>query len=824
MKNRNYNKLFVNKNREAGSDKIMFGYSSEARDTVLLKDAETTFHIPTYTASFRLDESTLIQDGATGGPFPAAADRIFKNRKNYGKVSSNGNTTETADGSWYCSWLYKNESGTLQWMDRFFNPGKLSFPESISQLLEEKAYNKNDPIFRDVPSVMVFEPGVMYRYFHIGEDTANKLVTKLGGLSGERLVLDLTNWGTEEVDASNNKNNVHIKTNAEYSELYPNLINSSRITKPVINFYNNKDIEVSVEYNSSYAFSDEFTLSFWAYNNDWQQSQSTQLIGNYSSAGGVGVFIDTLSSYPYFVIPETGYGHLLYINETGTGFLDHSLSITTSLTSTPKFVGIDSNNNAVICYADSSKKLIKLDHTGKILHETLLPSVTEEVRQLLCGKSGEITVFTSKHRYYYDAELNLVSAMVWATSLNTVASYVYDSVTEFYELHIANNVLDSKFIENTNWVISAIDGNLYRKLHNQSVPSLFAEFKDKASTFGIDPYNNIWVLHGTNKVSIIDPNLAPLSNPLKTFSVGPDTANTPNQKNINFFCSYSRADQTRNWKAVIYYNDHPQVFIFDINGNLTQAINMISLFNYTVIQKLKQNASLFQFNGKGDFTGYERNRVFNNLLPYKNSAQLLLKASLKNKNNENLTFAQFETNLSISNWPKNSWQHIVVTLKNRKFSIYVNGKLASFINYTGQYELSYELQPSLFIGSSVGNQSGFNTEIQHNSDTFNGMIQDVKMYDYALNEHHLEIFQRALIPAQNIVWSLFTPSVQYLETVDRMFKNKIPGSKATHFNIKLSGAQIQDKQTRNIIEQEIKNIVSRLQPVYANFLKIQWID
>ena len=107
---------------------------------------------------------------------------------------------------------------------------------------------------------------------------------------------------------------------------------------------------------------------------------------------------------------------------------------------------------------------------------------------------------------------------------------------------------------------------------------------------------------------------------------------------------------------------------------------------------------------------------------------------------------------------------------------------------------------------------------------FNGLFEDIKIYDYVLDVKTLELFQRASIPAQSMLWSLPTPSIQYIEKIERMFKNKIPGAKATYFNLKLSGTQITDNQTRVIIEQEIRNIVSKLQPAYANFLNVHWID
>ena len=75
---RSYSKFHVNTNRKEGSDKIILGWEQNNKETVLKKDIETYFHIPPFTQSVPLIETTLIADGATAGPFPAAADRIFE--------------------------------------------------------------------------------------------------------------------------------------------------------------------------------------------------------------------------------------------------------------------------------------------------------------------------------------------------------------------------------------------------------------------------------------------------------------------------------------------------------------------------------------------------------------------------------------------------------------------------------------------------------------------------------------------------------------------------------------------------------------------------
>ena len=86
------------------------------------------------------------------------------------------------------------------------------------------------------------------------------------------------------------------------------------------------------------------------------------------------------------------------------------------------------------------------------------------------------------------------------------------------------------------------------------------------------------------------------------------------------------------------------------------------------------------------------------------------------------------------------------------------------------------------------------------------------------------MFQRAAIPGQNIYWTLPTPSIQYIETIERMFKNKMPGAKSSFFNLKISGTSITDPTTRLIIEEEIRALIEEIKPVHANFLEVNWVE
>jgi len=833
MSDRFYNKLLINTNRSEGSEKILLGYQHSAKELILKKDVETYFHIPQYTDPIALKDTSLILDGAVGASYPAAADRIFKNQKSYGTTTANGSPSEIVDGTWFCSWLYKDKRGNLRWFDRFYNPGTLKVSVAIDQLSEGPQYEANNPVFRDVPSKMIFEPGVMYRYYHAGEQTAQQLITTFGGVSSERLLLDLNDWNSEFVNTSiTSKDFLQpvIRNSGSRVALVEETEDVDRVAAPSFVFDNNQTINLSLNYESTYCPTNEFTLAFWAKSPGWSASQSTQLAGNFSTGGGYGLFIHTLSSYPFFVIPETRYGHLLYINEETTSYLDKSLQFFSGTTEGyPELHCVDMDHNVILCNSDNTGTIYKLDNIGEILCSTKSSQVPftfksdEFPAELLCSLNGDIIVRTNKNLYTFDSNLTLKQELTFPKPLSAVSSFRYKKNTSFYELDTMEDVYDSKFIETTQWFTSIYNGFLYKKEEGAISDQVFHVFNDVATNFAIDPYERLWVLHGNNKLSILDSTVKPFtSDPLLTTDIGKDIEHV--QKNISFVCRYDRATNTREWRAIIYYPEEYTIFVLNIDGNLIDAVNIKSMFDATNLQQRNQDFELLQFLGKGDFTGYEHKRVFQSIAPYNNAAQLVLKASLKDRLKTDLTFKQFKAQSSIANWADDSWQHLVVSLKNRTFEVFANGQKQFELHYSGQHELSFETQPSFFIGTSTGSQRGYNDEVGYPTQIFNGYFEDIKIYDYAIPQNKLETFIKAAWIASDVYWSLPVPSIQYIEKVERMFKNKIPGAKSTFYQINLRGTGIKDEQTKKIIEDQLKLLLAETQPAHVDFLRIHWVD
>jgi hypothetical protein len=196
----------------------------------------------------------------------------------------------------------------------------------------------------------------------------------------------------------------------------------------------------------------------------------------------------------------------------------------------------------------------------------------------------------------------LITGFQWGTTPTTKAAYKYNSNLGTYSLIIKDNVLDVKFIEDQEWYISSVDKNLYRQTNGDPEPELFAQFTNGANTFGIDPFNRIWVLHGTNKLSLYNSSAEAEEDPIFEIEVGFSTQSNET-KYVSFFCAYNREERTKEWRCLIHYSKDSNIYILDMDGNLLQTRNLLGFFNPTTITALNQNSEKFTFSGKGDMTG-----------------------------------------------------------------------------------------------------------------------------------------------------------------------------------------------------------------------------
>lgn len=910
FKQREYYKIFSGSNQTGGYDKLHLGYESTTTEINFKKDTYTYFHVPIFTNISSLSSGLIIGDGAIPGPIPFMADRIFKKQGGYGDTTPWGNTTDIPNGTWLCSWLYSLSGETPVWYDRYYNPGKIAYNEALQGKVETGTYIKNDTVFVDVSSSMTLEPGVYYQYFHNGEVTANSIVDTFAGNDQSRLRLSIQDWSANPVDTSIYNNQAFIKNFKPNWSL--NLQEPDIVDHSVLNFNNNNFIDTRVIYNSSYNSSNEFTINFWLRNDNWNNASSTQLVSNLNY-GGYCVAYNNLKYYPYFVIPETYYGHLFYFNQEIVSYLDKSTQPVTqtnnpllSGTSTPVQVAINSESEVIFLDAGVSNRLYKLNHLGDVLTVTKdlsgLPyTIVGEPKLLAVDGNNGCYVVTTENTYYFDKDLTFsgqvsaigydktalgrINSLSATTSISlTAGTYVVptSAITitsstsatgvalelqvgssgnvnnvnivnggeNFYPgniISIDNSVfglsagssyvtltatstlfggqivfdVNGKFIReplckdikfdthNNKWAIK-IDGNLYCN----DIPIL-TELTD-CSNIAIDPEGNLWVLYNINNIAKIN---ITTKNIIKIFQIG--VYKDTDIKNISFIYSYDRSKNTKNWYALIYHSQEQTLYQVTLAGEIVQSTFIPNKLNVEQSPTTQQDKSLLSFSCKGDFTGYEWKRIFNKV-NYNNNPQIEFKIAGQ-KSIKGTPFSTFNLTVPVQYFADKNWHLITCTLKGNVMSTYIDARLRDQKTISGEYTINYLRKNDLFIGTPCGKLDNLNNELNSKALIFDGYIDDVKIYDYAIKPEFLTMFVRKRFIGQDLIWNIQTSPIQYVEGIERFFMHKLPGSKSQFFKLKLSGLNITDANTRSAVETAVKLSVQKTKPAYTDIISIEWV-
>jgi hypothetical protein len=820
---RDYYRLFTGTNQSDGHDKIHLGYNADTTEVVLHKDKTTFFHMPFFAEPQIIEDSTLIADGAVPGPIPALADRIYKKLGNYGNTTPWGTPSDRVDGTWLCTWLYAEGSEPPVWLDRYYDPGRLAYAEALEGLANFDDYIENTPLYYDVPSTFIFEPGVLYKYFHQGENTALEHIQTFSGVDKKRLRLDIEDWSclcpdkNEPADKSTYNNEIAI--NSFKNEWIVNPFDPGYRDRNALSFVNNDFIDCRVLYNDSYNLTNEFTVNFWVNNPDWSQATSTQLLGNLR-LGGYGVFYNNLNFNPFFVIPETTYGHLFYFNQEGEPFLDKNIQIFLTQPANPVLTLINSEAEIINIDASSNvRRICKYNHIGDRLtlnkfQNGNLFQLDGEPRTGILGKNDQLTVITTLSTYTFNNDLLLLSADPVGYQYKEQLAYDING-----NLHHELSCVDVKFDAfNIKWHIDEF-GNLYNNNNFVNyIPSNNLNGNGTNTNIAIDPENNLWVLADSNIIYKI----STLTNELiDVYEVGVQTEQN-DFKNIGFIKTYFRNTNSYTWYAILYHSFEKTLYQVTLDGKIFKTTFLPPLLNILDPSSTTQVKELLSYNGAGDFTGYEHRRIFNKV-QYNNKPQLQFKASLTPYNpllpNSIYTLsvpAQYLTN--------NDWHLITVTLKNLTMSLYVNKELRGTLQIPGTNNFTYSYENDLYVGTPCGKTSNYNTEILSQGVIWNGYIDSVRIYDYAIPNNLIQYFIREKTYTSDIEWNIQTASLPYVEVVDQFFKHRLPGHKTGFFNIRLNGTKITDSQTREKIEEEIKQLISRIKPAYTELFQVEWIN
>ena len=279
------------------------------------------------------------------------------------------------------------------------------------------------------------------------------------------------------------------------------------------------------------------------------------------------------------------------------------------------------------------------------------------------------------------------------------------------------------------------------------------------------------------------------------------------------------------------YNNNVIVLIQDKSNR--QTIRYITIDNSGAhvdsVTKTLPQLSNINVNTLHNITNYETSkRICNDII---DQNHIVFKARLQSYFDTDKTYTQLlkynTTNLTPG------YHHFAASFNsvNGNMSLFVDGNLQRIAVtddiYTGSaYKYSKTIHNPLIIGTEPHfNNITLNEHLKTDQLSFisDCTIQNIRIYNDALNFHKIRALTRETKTIQDIQLTLPTGKRSYVDQVKRIYKHQTPGRMSTDFNIDiisetLTGANIK-QQISSAVTESIKSDL----PVNSTINKINWI-
>ena len=778
---RDYSKIYTGTNQEGGSYNPFLGFTTDTTAVTLKADKSAYFHYPNTAEQMYLSATDLIESGAFAGSMPYKSDKIFKKQADYKNDTPYGNATpeNLQKGIWLCAWLSGNDAKPTQtpvWMDRWYKPGYLDSTQSLFVCSTSAVY--------DEPSSLTFDPGVWYRYDHVGSNANSQMVGLICALS-----VHIDYWEPTSIDITGNENNAILQNYTE--TMITEGVNPTETATDNGLHLNGINQYGSILYDTTFDVSNDLTCNVWIKSDDWQNQPSHHLISN-GLRGGWHLGFNNGFFTPLNILIGSN-GNVIFNNQTGNFYKDMALPGS----SCPVGFGIDSE--LYIWILDNgtytgSKHLYKMDYNGNIDSAVSFASSINLCDMVIDGDN-----------------------LIWVTNGTIVSAF-----NPFCELVCTSNKVGGKLVINSMNILSAFnatDACVFEDVHYWTISGGDLYWNGDLMFAGLSATNIqctkdcIWALYDTNKILQINKETTQLTNEV-TFIPGisshiSDTISS-SVTGRNIFFTNEFANGFNNDYIWVLQPDTGYLYKYDTELNLKQKINTIYVKNSI------QSSAV-----KGDASGYQWHRKFN--YGYLTMPQIEAVAYL-GTGSPLVSGQKYKTTIPVSALSVNDWHMFTFSIDslNSNLNLYMDTILRDTEPITTS-SIFYKYETPLLIGTNIGHINPLDEEINKINKIYHlGAFDDLRIYTNPLNNSDIRHIYLTKFDFNDLVWNMPTGVQSYVEEIVSFFKFKMPGQKSQYYNIHLRGLQIQDESVRQIIEDIIKNSIQKIAPLYTSLYKIIW--
>ena len=784
---REYNSLFTGTNQIEGADKISLGFESFTRKLTLKPDTLTYFHMPQdiYPYSrINIADAGLTEAGAIGSTTPLRADKIFKKSGNYKTSSNFGDSTNEQSGEFLCAWLlYNKTTDQYFWVDRYYDPKKLSYFEALRSTgpvtyttdftTEDNAINSNNESIYDKLSTLTLEPGVLYAYHRVGSNDVQNIVDRIPYLL------------QDGIESYSDKSGSSIEVEENIYNFDGERFGS---TTPATN----------IEHSSN------FTINFDMYSDDWSKPFGYQIFGNYVNKG-FGIF-NKRAVTPFVTIPD----------REATYILNSDFELLNTIPVSSETVLRQDALDNIHLVNDKEQKILTYDLRGNKIKEL----------NITTGAALDSTVSTSVlGNYVYITDPNrLGTVFVYPLSgTETTDGYIIGG----RNVHILGTSIDEQAEIP---VATGFGGNPTSGATSVVATSHNVAYVGKAHNKDVDIYGNIWksftASHGGNYVVKTD--LDPATDENATFIALSSNGNRSIEKvktdirgDAWIIHDNSHLAKVSNNRDVIFSKPlsaiSPSLSGVPLSG--AKALDFIREFDngelneycivlnqeYTTTARLSSDTTCYFFNMSGGFVKSKKldinltSPVSSNSVNGFTNYDYVKRLYSGEVNKNELIFKIKQGN------PNNTEEFDVIEFKvdatqlspgYHNFIYNVNSDETSYTLKINDVETNnssvsknlYRLDDTITRRFNVGSASFYDgNRLQDTLEQpgrylgTNFKLKNVKVYNDALRYFDTKFLYRLGKEIQPIEWHIPGGGRQYIETIDRFFKHRLPGHKTNFY-------------------------------------------
>ena len=808
---REYNRIYTGGNQTEGYSNISLGYSSIYSDIILFKpDQYTYFHLPKTAQSLNIQNAGFDFAGATGGAVPKFTDRIYKKLANYENMIwwGGGSHHDKQNGTWLCAWLSGSDTSQDNiWMERYFDPGQITSEDALTiDNIEVNAgfdYIPNGNPVQDVISTMTMEPGAYYKYYHIGSDGFEDMLTSFKGISDSDMSIQLSDFTTGDIinDDSFNNNDAMVYGIDNADQVTMDIGFGSETQSALLL---NSNAELRVNSSPSLNNPNDRTINTWSYFRDWNDSISTTIFSNYYRGGDKLEYINHGTYYSYIIPSYSGLVGSELFKVIPADISEESQIIDIpDIEGIPVTIAVDLDGFmwvGVYNALEQWSKLFKLSSSGVLIDLITLDGY--EILQFIIKDDniGYVTTksVTSATAEIYSVQLHTMEATYDSVLPTNSIIYIDNSGT----LNIVDNALD---VDNDNaGGIFWISSNGEYIYHNGS-RIILSEHETYESICSDGKYVVITAKNIRSKyIKLYKINIEDADDiSINTIYLGYDINKNP--LNVAFM---TKEPSTKGNDITVYWVGYNTIkkYTTNIKNEFVEEINL-NLTTPTL-------GSIM-----GDFSGYKLNkidRILNNSESYIKYSSILMKTM----DNSKLRKSTIRVNTSsfLDNWKMVS---ITQDIDNNRIRLYIDGYFDKETQILG--EVTYYFKGAMLnIGGAVEGSVSLFEKLGLQNRNINGAISEFNIYSKRFDETDIRnLYMSKFSGSTEMSWVLNNGNKFFVEELQHIFKFKKPGIKSQFFNIVIKNFSI-PVSDRVLYEQTIIDNITGIVPVNMKLLKIIW--